>query len=101
MQGVSLRRDVVYPNDEDPYLENGWIRNSNANHIFAAMILEEVTGQKIDDLIQKLVFNPRDLLNGIKKNAYLSTTTVYLFLRTELPLFDRWYSIINGGYSIA
>jgi hypothetical protein len=34
---------VVAPliaNDEDPYLGDGWIRNSNANHIFAAMILD-------------------------------------------------------------
>jgi CubicO group peptidase (beta-lactamase class C family) len=51
---------VVAPlivNDEDPFPEDGWIRKSNANHIFAAIILEEVTGQKIDDLIQKLVFD--------------------------------------------
>ena len=35
------------------------------------MILEEVTGQKIDDLIQKLVFDPRDLLGGIGKDLFI------------------------------
>jgi hypothetical protein len=41
-----LRVAPLITNDEDPYLGDGWFRNSNANHIFAAMILEEVTGRK-------------------------------------------------------
>jgi CubicO group peptidase (beta-lactamase class C family) len=53
-----LKVAPLITNDGDQYPEDGWIRNSNANHIFAAMILEEVTEQKIHDLIQKLVFDP-------------------------------------------
>lgn len=39
------------------YPDRGWVEYSNANHIFAGMILEAVTGQDIGVLMRELVFN--------------------------------------------
>jgi CubicO group peptidase (beta-lactamase class C family) len=39
------------------YPERGWVEYSNANHIFAGMILEAVTGQNIGVLMRELVFD--------------------------------------------
>ena len=37
------------------------MQNRNANHIFAWMVLEEVTGQSIRDLTQQVMFGGLDL----------------------------------------
>jgi CubicO group peptidase (beta-lactamase class C family) len=39
------------------YPDRGWVEYSNANHIFAGMILEAVTGQDIGVLMRELVFD--------------------------------------------
>jgi CubicO group peptidase (beta-lactamase class C family) len=44
------RYGVTYP-------DRGWVEYSNANHIFAGMILEVVTGQDIGVLMRELVFD--------------------------------------------
>lgn len=43
--------------------EHGFIVYSNANHIFAALILEEVTGQPLGEVMQQEVFGPLQMMN--------------------------------------
>jgi CubicO group peptidase (beta-lactamase class C family) len=62
---------------EDCYKANssdrGWFDYSNANHIFAGMILEAVTGQDIGVLMRELVFDWLDM-----KSTFMDERSLYL-----------------------
>jgi CubicO group peptidase (beta-lactamase class C family) len=45
--------------------QQGWIVYSNANTIFAGMILEELTGQKLSEIMQEVVFSPIQMANTV------------------------------------
>jgi hypothetical protein len=48
------------------------VQYSNANHIFAGMILEEVTGQKLHELMHELVFEPLNMTHTIMDEQSLA-----------------------------
>jgi CubicO group peptidase (beta-lactamase class C family) len=57
------------------YPHRGWVQYSNANHIFAGMILEEVTGQKLHELMHELVFEPLNMTHTIMNEQSLAVCT--------------------------
>ena len=56
----------------DKYPHRGWVQYSNANHIFAGMILEEVTGRKLHDVMHELVFEPLNMTHTIMDEQSLA-----------------------------
>jgi CubicO group peptidase (beta-lactamase class C family) len=53
--------------------KQGWSVYSNANHIFAGIILEEVTGQKLHEIMQEVVFNPLKMTHSVMDKSSLDT----------------------------
>ena len=60
---------------KDKYPHRGWVQYSNGNHIFAGMILEEVTGRKLHDLLHELVFDVFDMTHTIMNEQSLAVRT--------------------------
>jgi CubicO group peptidase (beta-lactamase class C family) len=58
---------------KDTYPHRGWVEYSNGNHIFAGMILEEVTGRKLQDLMHELVFDWLDMTHTILDEQSLAS----------------------------
>lgn len=58
------------------YPDRGWQEYSNGNHIFAGMILEEVTGRGLHEALQELLFGCLDLTHTIVSETALETSTV-------------------------
>jgi CubicO group peptidase (beta-lactamase class C family) len=56
----------------DKYPHRGWVQYSNANHIFAGMILEEVTGRKLHEVMHELVFEPLNMTHTIMDEQSLA-----------------------------
>ena len=56
----------------DKYPHRGWVQYSNANHIFAGMILEEVTGRKLHEVMHELVFEPLNMTHTIMDEQALA-----------------------------
>jgi CubicO group peptidase (beta-lactamase class C family) len=59
----------------EKYPHRGWVQYSNANHIFAGMILEEVTGRKLHEVMHELVFEPLNMTHTIMDEQSLAVRT--------------------------
>jgi CubicO group peptidase (beta-lactamase class C family) len=66
----------------DKYPHRGWAHYSNANHIFAGMILEEVTGRKLHEVMHELVFEPLDMTHTIMDEQSLASRAAGAVLAT-------------------
>jgi CubicO group peptidase (beta-lactamase class C family) len=53
--------------------KQGWSVYSNANHIFAGIILEEITEQKLHEIMQEVVFNPLKMTHTVMDKSSLDT----------------------------
>ena len=51
--------------------KQGFIEYSNGNHIFAGLLLEEITGLRLSEVMQEEVFNPLEMLHTAMDNATL------------------------------
>jgi CubicO group peptidase (beta-lactamase class C family) len=58
---ISVAPKITEDHYKATYSNRGWVEYSNANHIFAGLILEAVTGQDIGDLMRELVFDWLDM----------------------------------------
>lgn len=72
MNRVLLAPDGTFLMSEEEFLEiaprltedyfrggkQGWCEYSNANHIFAGIILEEITGRRLSEIMKEIVFDP-------------------------------------------
>lgn len=79
MNRVLFAPDGTFLVSEDDFLEiaphiteeyfrgrkQGWSIYSNANHIFAGIILEELTGQTLSEIMQEVVFNPIQMADTV------------------------------------
>ena len=52
--------------------KQGFTEYSNANHIFAGLLLEEITGLPLSEVMQEEVFNPLGMLRTAMDNTTLS-----------------------------
>jgi CubicO group peptidase (beta-lactamase class C family) len=87
MNRVLLGPDGTFLVSEEEFLEiaplvtedyfrgekQGWSVYSNANHIFAGIILEELTGKKLPEIMQEVVFNPLDMTRTVMDKSSLDT----------------------------
>ena len=87
MNRVLFAPDGTFVVSEDEFLEiaprltedyfkggkQGWSVYSNANHIFAGIILEEITGQKLHEVMQEVVFNPLKMTHTAMDKSSLDT----------------------------
>lgn len=53
--------------------KQGWSVYSNANHIFAGIILEELAGQKLHEIMQEVVFTPFQMRHTVMDKESLDT----------------------------
>jgi CubicO group peptidase (beta-lactamase class C family) len=53
--------------------KQGWSVYSNANHIFAGIILEELTRQKLHEIMQEVVFTPLKMTHTVMDKESLDT----------------------------
>ena len=53
--------------------KQGWSVYSNANHIFAGIILEELTGKRLHEIMQEVVFNPLKMTRTVMDKSSLDT----------------------------
>jgi CubicO group peptidase (beta-lactamase class C family) len=51
--------------------KQGWSVYSNANHIFAGIILEELTGKRLHEVMQEVVFNPLKMTRTVMDKSSL------------------------------
>lgn len=56
---------------KDKYPHRGWVDYSNGNHILAGMILEEVTGKELHDVMRELVFDSLNMTHSIMNEQSL------------------------------
>jgi hypothetical protein len=61
---------------KDKYPHRGWLDYSNGNHILAGMILEEVTGRGLHDLLHELVFDPLNMTHSLMNEQSLINHTI-------------------------
>jgi hypothetical protein len=61
---------------KDKYPHRGWVDYSNGNHIFAGIILEEVTGQGLHELMHELVFDPLNMTHSLMNEQSLVSHTI-------------------------
>jgi CubicO group peptidase (beta-lactamase class C family) len=59
---------------KEKYPDRGWFQYSNANHILAGMILEELTGRSLQDLMRELVFDWLDMTHTFLDERSLTST---------------------------
>jgi len=67
---------------KDKYPHRGWVEYSNGNHIFAGMILEEITDQSLQDLMRELVFDWLDMTRTIMDEQSLASRTTRAAIAT-------------------
>jgi CubicO group peptidase (beta-lactamase class C family) len=53
--------------------QQGWSVYSNANHIFAGIILEELAGQKLHEIMQEVIFIPFKMTHTVMDKESLGT----------------------------
>jgi CubicO group peptidase (beta-lactamase class C family) len=80
---------------KDKYPHRGWVDYSNGNHIFAGLILEEITGRGLHDLMHELVFDSLNMTHSIMNEQSLINHTI----RAEVAVGHRGSS--NRTQSIA
>lgn len=61
---------------KDKFPHRGWLEYSNGNHILAGMILEEVTGRGLHDLLHELVFDPLNMTHSLMNEQSLINHTI-------------------------
>jgi CubicO group peptidase (beta-lactamase class C family) len=70
---------------KDKYPHRGWVDHSNGNHILAGILLEEVTGRELHDLMHELVFDSLNMTHSVMSEQSLATHAI----RTEVAVGHR------------
>jgi CubicO group peptidase (beta-lactamase class C family) len=70
---------------KNKYPHRGWVNYSNGNHIFAGIILQEVTGRELHDLMHELVFDSLNMTHSVMNEQSLATHA----MRAEVAVGHR------------
>lgn len=69
------------------YPHRGWVEYSNGNHIFAGLILEEITRMELQDALHELVFSKMNLTTTLLSESSLKRRTAATPTAVMVPGF--------------